>query len=97
MELKTNVKEYCGNKTDDVKIIKDYWSKRAYSYSQQNRTELECYKHNVWRNIILNNSPKKDVLKVLDIGCGPGEFSIDLHLLPPFILIYILCANPLIS
>ena len=76
MELKTNVKEYCGNKTDDVKIIKDYWSKRAYSYSQQNRTELECYKHNVWRNIILNNSPKKDVLKVLDIGCGPGEFSI---------------------
>ena len=49
MELKTNVKEYCGNKTDDVKIIKDYWSKRAYSYSQQNRTELECYKHNVWR------------------------------------------------
>ena len=28
MELKTNVKEYCGNKTDDVKIIKDYWSKR---------------------------------------------------------------------
>ena len=76
MELKTNVKEYCGNKTDDVKIIKDYWSKRAYSYSKQNRTELECYKHNVWRNIILNNSPKKDVLKVLDIGCGPGEFSI---------------------
>ena len=55
MELKTNAKEYCGNKTDDVKIIKNYWGKRALSYSYQNKAELESYKHNVWKNIILNN------------------------------------------
>lgn len=76
MELEINVEDYYENKTDDVKIIKNYWGKRASSYSSQNKAELESYKHNVWRNLILNNSPKKEVLKVLDIGCGPGEFSI---------------------
>ena len=64
------------DKKDDVKIIKSYWTKRALSYSEQNKAELECYKHNVWKHIILSNAPKKDILKVLDIGCGPGEFSI---------------------
>lgn len=66
-------------KIDGVKYkedIKDYWTKRSISYSQQNNEELKSNKYNIWRELILEYAPKKDKLKVLDIGCGPGEFSI---------------------
>lgn len=61
---------------EDIKEIKEYWTKRSSSYSQQNNEELKSNKHNLWKDIILENAPRKEVLRVLDMGCGPGEFSI---------------------
>lgn len=41
-------------------ILEDFYDKRKYS----------------WLDIILENSPQKDDMKILDTGCGPGFFSI---------------------
>lgn len=60
----------------------EYWTNRAKSYSQQNRTELFTSKRGLWERELLgtlqNVFPNKSAgeIKVLDIGCGPGIFSV---------------------
>lgn len=56
--------------------VTHYWDGRAESYSQANIDELHCYKKEAWLKIILENAPKKEKLKVLDVGTGPGFFAI---------------------
>ena len=56
--------------------IKKYWTNRSQTYSEQNNAELQCNQNEIWTQTILENVDKKGCLKVLDIGCGPGEFSI---------------------
>ncbi|PAF52984.1 hypothetical protein BKH42_08430 [Helicobacter sp. 13S00482-2] len=57
--------------------IKQYWSERSTSYTQENLAELNSEKNKLWGEVfsryICDDFKGK---KVLDIGCGPGIFSI---------------------
>lgn len=56
--------------------LKDYWNDRSFSYSTSNIEELNCYKRDVWMKVLLENAPKRERMNVLDVGAGPGFFSI---------------------
>ncbi len=68
----------CEVKSDNI----EYWTQRAASYSQQNRTELFTSKRDVWESELSCSLEKAlpgmspSDAKVLDIGCGPGIFSV---------------------
>ena len=59
-----------------VRGLQKYWNYRAPSYSQSNIEELNNFKRYAWLKILLSNAPKKEKLKVLDVGVGPGFFFI---------------------
>ena len=56
--------------------IRNYWNMRAEGYSAHNMDELEDQNRIRWINTIMRYAPEGERLKVLDIGCGPGFFSI---------------------
>lgn len=64
--------------------IVDYWNARAGSYSCSVREELGGPQHEAWRNVLERRSaPAREaalragrVPRALDLGCGPGFFSI---------------------
>ncbi|MGN1033457.1 MAG: class I SAM-dependent methyltransferase, partial [Intestinibacter sp.] len=58
------------------KQIQANWTESAKGYSEQNNRELQSDKKEIWTEAILENVVKEGKLKVLDIGCGPGEFTI---------------------
>lgn len=58
------------------KIIKERWQKSATGYSEVIRKELETGMGKVWKNYLESHLPPKKGLDILDIGCGPGFFSI---------------------
>lgn len=65
---------------DLVLAIVAYWSKRAKGYSQTNQDELATQKRSIWQKLILSHAPKREVLKILDLGTGPGFMAITLAL-----------------
>lgn len=58
--------------------IQNYWTTRASGYSKVNQDELACSQSQRWLSAIEARIPtdKKANCKVLDIGTGPGFFSI---------------------
>lgn len=67
------------NMNQFLKENERYWTNRAEGYCQVNVDELRSDKKLEWIDIIKSNAPKfagDRRLKVLDIGCGPGFFSI---------------------
>lgn len=56
--------------------INAHWSEGAENYSDIIDKELHSFRTERWEKKILENAPSKAKLKVLDIGCGPGFFSI---------------------
>lgn len=56
--------------------LQKYWNYRAESYSKSNIEELNNFKRDAWLKILLENAPQREKLKVLDVGAGPGFFSI---------------------
>lgn len=63
--------------------IESYWTNRAEGYSKLNKQELAGAQRMLWGNLIEANMPEhlknvkdKKEIKVLDIGTGPGFFSI---------------------
>ncbi len=58
------------------KIIENYWTKRADSFSKLRQSELHSVKYRKWEDEILSQLSEKSVGKVLDVGCGAGFFSI---------------------
>lgn len=57
-----------------------YWDNRADGYNQVNVEELNSHKRQLWQNVILQNAPDGQPLKVLDVGTGPGFFAVTLAL-----------------
>lgn len=61
---------------------RDYWTWRADGYSEVNREELRTRQHCVWQDTLMDELSRRFPLRdpatvqVLDIGCGPGFFSI---------------------
>lgn len=58
--------------------IKDYWKNRSKGYSKVNQDELLCRQKERWLSAIEKriHNKKKEEIKILDIGTGPGFFSI---------------------
>ncbi len=57
--------------------VKKYWNKSACNYSNSIKRELEDGSADVWKELILDNAPpNREKLDILDIGTGPGFFSI---------------------
>lgn len=56
--------------------IKNYWEGEAVSYSESIQEELSSFKRQAWIDLINQYAPKKERMKVLDIGTGPGFFPV---------------------
>lgn len=56
--------------------IINYWGKRSDSFLEQRRAELHSPLAERWIGEIREYLPKKKQLKILDVGCGAGFFSI---------------------
>ncbi len=56
--------------------IEKLWSYSSRGYSDIIRNELNSFRPKVWTELIEKQVDNKDNLKVLDIGTGPGFFSI---------------------
>ena len=65
-------------KDELLKNIEMYWTNRAEGYSQVNLEELAGEKWPVWLSVIEEHMPKveRKGIRILDIGTGPGFFSI---------------------
>ncbi len=58
--------------------IQEYWSKRAKSYSDEVRYEMEHENERAWMDVLQKNLKGIPGKKVLDVGTGPGFFAIGL-------------------
>lgn len=61
-----------------VSEIDEYWDKRSETYSTNTRNELDTKTRDAWADVLKTHIPAfgQATLRVLDIGCGPGFFSI---------------------
>lgn len=62
---------------------KAYWNRRAVTYSDVNKEELEGIQYNKWSALlddeiqrVYAGVKKKEEIKILDVGAGPGFISI---------------------
>ncbi|MGG2142836.1 methyltransferase domain-containing protein [Symbiopectobacterium sp. RP] len=58
--------------------VQRYWTHRAAEYSHINATELANAKRARWLKKIMEYAPDAPLLRVLDIGTGPGFFAVAL-------------------
>ncbi len=56
--------------------INQSWSVSSTNYDRIIRDELNSFRTAAWQKQILSHFPEGKKLKILDIGCGPGFFSI---------------------
>lgn len=56
--------------------IAEYWDKRAEGFSKSIHEQLENDEFSYYNGLLNENAPKNDCLDCLDVGCGPGFFSI---------------------
>lgn len=54
----------------------DYWDKRARSYTDVIQKNLSCGWDAVWADMLISQFPTAANPKILDIGTGPGFYSI---------------------
>ena len=63
---------------DEETVTANRWTEAAEGYGEIVRKQLNSDERKVWLDLVYRYAPKKDRLKVLDIGTGPGFFTIAL-------------------
>ena len=63
-------------KDDRKEKIAGYWTKRSSDFKEQRREELHSPLTKRWMEEIDKYLPEKEHLRILDVGCGAGFFSI---------------------
>ena len=60
-----------------LETIRSYWNTRADGYSKSVMEEMEDAQKEgtYWKTLLDTYLPKEDNPKVLDLGCGPGFFT----------------------
>lgn len=61
---------------DRKEKIAAYWTKRSDSFLEQRRAELHSALADRWLEEIRKYLPEKNPLRILDVGCGTGFFTI---------------------
>lgn len=74
--MSTNTKENLHHEAEAKTFIKDYWQERAAGFMQLRLKELHSEKYKLWQQEIAKHLPQGKPLKILDVGCGAGFFSI---------------------
>lgn len=59
----------------NLDTIRAYWSSRAEVFSEINREEMDTDRHKIWENALREFLEGRH-LRVLDVGCGAGFFSV---------------------
>jgi ubiquinone/menaquinone biosynthesis C-methylase UbiE len=67
------IRQAMGRKLEE---IRQYWNQRAQGYALSNQEELEGESRRYWERQLRQALDGKGYQKVLDIGCGPGFFSV---------------------
>jgi len=65
---------------DEESITTKAWDSAAEEYSEIVKGQLRSSDKDLWMALVYKYAPKKEKLRVLDIGTGPGFFSIALAL-----------------
>lgn len=70
--------KFSSRKDERKERITNYWTKRSDSFMKQRRAELHSDMADKWKKELKTFLPKlsKGKLKILDVGCGAGFFSI---------------------
>jgi len=63
---------------DEESTTIEAWNSAAEEYSEIVKEQLRSSDKDIWMDLVYKYAPKKKRLKVLDIGTGPGFFSIAL-------------------
>jgi len=56
--------------------IAHYWDRRAHGYAKTIQEQLSGQERDFFQRLLRNQAPAGKSLRCLDIGCGPGFFSI---------------------
>lgn len=59
----------------DICHIEEYWSSDAKNYGKIVKDELNSFRKEAWKALFQQNIPV-NTKSILDIGCGPGFFSV---------------------
>ena len=65
---------------DEITTTRKAWDAAAKEYRAIVERQLSSSDKDVWMKMVYQNAPKKERLRVLDIGTGPGFFTIALSL-----------------
>lgn len=63
---------------DEESTTIEAWNSAAEEYSELVREQLKSKDKDLWMELVYRYAPKKEKLRVLDIGTGPGFFAISL-------------------
>lgn len=59
-----------------IEEINNYWSAHSQAFSEVIQNEFKQAKRELWLQVLNANLPAQTALNILDVGCGPGFFTI---------------------